>query len=292
MTEHPLISICIPVYNGEKYVAETINSVQAQTYDNIEILIQDNASTDNTGEILQALADQDMRIKVARNDENCGMAGNWNLAVNRAQGDYVMLLSADDLLMPDFLSEGLSTFEMDKVDAVVTNHLFIKSGELSPRKNLTKPGIYQHHSSTILLHNPFSVNFTLFRRALIEELKVNGELFRSFMTCDYDLCIRLSLTDAKITYCHTPLGIYRVHDSNLSKQARKMLRQTVLVVCSHKRALMKSCRLAYLITLFRFLLRTLMLWLRSGSLDSRLMTILRLEIFRNLTGYTNQTRKK
>ncbi|BCK88813.1 hypothetical protein MIZ01_2619 [Sideroxyarcus emersonii] len=276
----PQVSVCIPVYNGAKYIAETIQSVLAQTYPRIEILIQDNASTDNTKSILNEFATKYSQIHVEQNEQNCGMTANWNLVINRARGDYVMLLSADDLLMPQFIEKCLLIFEQDAVDAVVTNHLFIKSGTRSPRRKLVATGVYQNHSKVILLYNPFSVNFTLFSRALIEKMKVQGNLFRSFMTCDYDLCLRISLSEMRVAYCEEALGIYRVHDSNLSKQGKKMLRQAALVVLSHKNALQSHSRTAYRITLLRFMLRALFQLLRTNVYDGRLVGILRAEISR------------
>ena len=274
----PLVSVCIPVYNGEKYIAETIQSVLAQTYSRIEILVQDNASTDDTWRMLQEFATKNSQLFIERNEQNCGMAANWNLVINRARGDYIMLLSADDLLMPQFVEECLSTFERDSVDAVVTNHLFLRSGKVSTRRKLVASGVYQHHSKVILLYNPFSVNFTLFSKASIKKMKVQGNLFRSFMTCDYDLCLRISLSEMRIAYCDEPLGVYRVHDSNLSKQGKKMLRQAALVLFSHKYALKNNCRSAYRLTLLRFLFRAIFQLLRTGSYDGRLIRMLGVEI--------------
>ncbi|MEO8330916.1 MAG: glycosyltransferase [Gallionella sp.] len=281
MMPKPLISVCIPVYNGEKYVAETINSVQRQTYPNIEILIQDNASTDNTGPILQSLAIHDSRLFIERNDRNCGMAGNWNLAINRARGEYVMLLSADDLLMPEFIERIMATFREHAVDAVSTNHFNLKSGKRTKRKLQVTAKVYQNFSHLVLLFNPFSINFTLFSRQLIDRLRVGGNLFaKSYYTCDYDLWIRLSLSNERIAYLDENLGIYRMHDENLSKQAKRMSRQTTLTVLSHKKALKKVCQLVYRATLFRFILRSLRDGLLHNNWDYQLLCALKAELLR------------
>jgi glycosyltransferase involved in cell wall biosynthesis len=277
----PLISVCIPVYNGEKYVAETINSVQRQTYSNIEILIQDNASTDNTWPILQSLAQQDSRLFVRRNNQNCGMAGNWNIAINRARGDYVMLLSADDLLLPEFIEKCLTTFQERKVDAVATNHFYLKSGKQIKRKLKVKAKVYQNFSHLVLLFNPFSINFTLFSRQLVNQLSVGGNLFsKSYYTCDYDLWIRLALSNHRVAYLDESLGVYRVHDENLSKQVKRMSRQAALTIFSHKKALKKFCPIVYRATLFRFVLRSLRDGLRYNIWDSQLLCALKAELLR------------
>ena len=290
-SNQPLVSVCIPVYDGEKYIAETIQSVLAQTYTRIEILVQDNASRDDTWRMLQELATKNSQLCIERNEQNYGMAANWNLVINRARGDYIMLLSADDLLLPHFIEKCLSMFKRYTVDAVVSNHLFLKAGTVSPRKKLVASGVYQHHSKVILLYNPFSVNFTLFSKESIAGMKVQGNLFRSFMTCDYDLCLRISLSEMRIAYCEEPLGIYRLHDSNLSKQGKKMLRQAALVFFSHKRALQNNCRSAYRITLLRFISRAFFQLLRAGIYDARIIRILRSEIYRELTSCSKQKGK-
>jgi glycosyltransferase involved in cell wall biosynthesis len=99
-TAAPLVSVCIPVYNGERYIVETIQSVISQKHTNIEIVVQDNASQDGTWDILKAMSCRDSRLSIMKNATNVGMAPNWNLVVNRARGEYIMLLSADDLISP------------------------------------------------------------------------------------------------------------------------------------------------------------------------------------------------
>ena len=98
-----MVSVCIPVYNGSLFIEETINSVLCQDYRNLEIVVQDNASTDGTWDLLQLIAFKHSQLSIARNETNVGMAPNWNLCINRAKGDYLMLLSADDLLEKGFL---------------------------------------------------------------------------------------------------------------------------------------------------------------------------------------------
>ncbi len=279
MTPQPLISVCIPVYNGEIHVSETIQSVLGQTYPNIEVLVQDNASTDNTWRILQSLAKKDSRLFIERNDQNYGMAGNWNIAINRARGEYVMLLSADDLLMPEFIEKCMRKFAAEEIDAVATNHYYLRGGIISKRKKLVKAKTYQAHCHVILLFNPFSINFTLFRKALIDQVRNNKSVFRSLYTCDYDLNIRLSMAGARINYLEECMGLYRVHESNLSKQVKRMLRQTALVIFAHKNSLKENCHLSYRVTVVRFIARAYIHAFLGRFYDRRLLRILWNELF-------------
>ena len=271
----PLISVCIPVYNGEKYVAETIESVMRQNYPNIEIMVQDNASTDNTWPMLQSLAQQNQQLFIVRNERNHGMAANWNLVINRAKGEYVMLLSADDQLVHGFIQKCLAVLENnDGIDAIATNHYFLKGGKLTKRKDLVQPRTYQSYCHEIIFFNPFSINFTLFRKAVLDNMRRGGSVFRSLYTCDYDLWIRLSLTEARIHYLGECLGIYRVHESNLSGQLHKMIRQAVLVLLSHKVMLKSKCPISYRVTLLRQIVRLYRHTLRGRFRDARLERIL------------------
>lgn len=99
----PLVSILIPTYNREKLVRECIASAQAQTYQNIEIIVCDNASTDATWAVIQDLARQDSRIRAFRNESNVGPVRNWLRCLEHARGEYTKILFSDDLIAPNYL---------------------------------------------------------------------------------------------------------------------------------------------------------------------------------------------
>jgi glycosyltransferase involved in cell wall biosynthesis len=107
----PMVSVCIPVYNTERFIADAITSALSQTYQDFEIIIVDNASTDATPRVLAGFTDP--RIRVFRNDENIGAAGNFNRAVSLARGRYLKVLCADDVLYPSCLEQQVAIFEAD-----------------------------------------------------------------------------------------------------------------------------------------------------------------------------------
>lgn len=92
------VTIAIPTYNRSKYLPHAIESVLKQTYSNFDLLVVDNASTDNTREIMSSIRDK--RIKYYRNELNIGMIGNWNRCLELAQTEIVWILHSDDLLTP------------------------------------------------------------------------------------------------------------------------------------------------------------------------------------------------
>ena len=107
MLDQPLISVVTPVYNGGKFLAECIESVLAQSHRNLEHVILDNASTDETAAIVARFAARDPRVRVSRNDETLWVIDNWNRALEGMSPDarYCKILHADDTLQPDCLEK-------------------------------------------------------------------------------------------------------------------------------------------------------------------------------------------
>jgi glycosyltransferase involved in cell wall biosynthesis len=96
---HPLVSVLIPVYNGEKYLAECLDSVLAQDFVDMEILIADDGSTDGSRELIRRYAEKDSRIRWWRNPVNLGLAGNFNACLRAARGQYIKYVLQDDKLL-------------------------------------------------------------------------------------------------------------------------------------------------------------------------------------------------
>lgn len=105
MEKRPLVSVIMGVYNGTATLGEAIRSILDQTYQNIEFIICDDASTDDTWEQLQSWAQRDSRISLIRNTHNLGAGGARNCCLERAQGSYIAIMDADDISMPSRLEQ-------------------------------------------------------------------------------------------------------------------------------------------------------------------------------------------
>lgn len=105
------VSIGIPVHNGENFLAEAIDSVLAQTFDDLELIISDNASTDGTRAICEGYAARDPRVRYVRNPCNLGAAANYNRTFALARGRYFKWLAHDDRLEPTFLERTVAVME-------------------------------------------------------------------------------------------------------------------------------------------------------------------------------------
>ncbi len=107
----PKVSIGMPVYNGEKYISEAIDSLIMQTHTDFELIISDNASTDGTAAICKQYADKDSRIRFVQQTENIGSIQNFQYVLVEAVGEYFMWAAADDRRRKDFLKLALEVFE-------------------------------------------------------------------------------------------------------------------------------------------------------------------------------------
>ena len=101
----PLVSILVPTYNRELFIEACIRSALAQTYTNIEVVVVDNCSTDQTLAICQRLAQEDYRVKVFQNAENIGPVRNWARCAELATGEYAKVLFSDDVLLPQCVEQ-------------------------------------------------------------------------------------------------------------------------------------------------------------------------------------------
>jgi glycosyltransferase involved in cell wall biosynthesis len=109
----PMISIGLPVYNGENYLAAAIESISAQSFKDFELIISDNASTDRTSEICRYYMKHDKRVRYFRNKRNLGAAPNYNRTYDLARGKYFKWTAHDDMLCPDFLKKCVKALEAD-----------------------------------------------------------------------------------------------------------------------------------------------------------------------------------
>jgi glycosyltransferase involved in cell wall biosynthesis len=109
--EAPLVSIGLPVFNGEDFVSQAIESILAQRFTDFELIISDNASTDGTPRICREYARRDPRVRYDRNATNLGGVRNFNLTFARSRGRYFKWAAHDDLLHPDFLARCVEVLE-------------------------------------------------------------------------------------------------------------------------------------------------------------------------------------
>lgn len=131
--QYPLISICIPTYNGERFIEETLKTALTQSYTNLEIIITDDSSTDNTLNICKAYAKKDSRIRVYKNTSNLGLLNNWCESIEKATSNWIKFLFQDDLLEKDCIKRMISAALKHNVEFVVCNRTYFFEEEFDPK---------------------------------------------------------------------------------------------------------------------------------------------------------------
>ncbi|MDO8845976.1 MAG: glycosyltransferase family 2 protein [Methylicorpusculum sp.] len=218
------VSICIPTYNGEHYLEETLNAVLNQSYTNFEVIIVDDQSSDNTLEIVKSFSEKDNRINVFQNDKNLGLVGNWNKCIELAKGDWIKFVFQDDIIHPNCLELLMnSTNDNSKFIVCWRNFIFESDTDTKTKEvyesfislqdvfdssnNIDK----QHFAKTVL---SYSSNFigeptsTLIHKSIFLEYGLFNPLFNQL--CDLEYWIRVGLNEG-VTVVPEYLVDFRVH---------------------------------------------------------------------------------
>ena len=213
----PLVSVCIPAYNSSVYIKRTMESVLEQNYKNIELVVIDDQSKDNTVEIVESV--KDPRVRLVKNEKNLGMTGNWNNCLAEARGDYIKLICADDVLYKDSIEKELGALlAHPEVTLVMSDTALID-------ENGKRTGCFKRYPKSGLLDGKkvakraliFKSFFgapcnTLFPRSSYE--KAGGFDPKFPFILDFDMWIRMACL-GKIFVIHEELNGFRVrNDSN------------------------------------------------------------------------------
>src|ERR1700748_2513053 len=165
----PLVSILLPVYNGERYLAETLDSVFAQTYWNWELVIINDRSTDGTENLI--LIRQDKRIKYLPNDGNKGIIFSLNRGIQESSGQYIVRLDADDIALPERLEKQVEFLSANPEFAMCGSYFQTIDSTGKLLKNVEFPSNNRDAQSFLLLHNCFCHSAIMMRTNIAKDLK-------------------------------------------------------------------------------------------------------------------------
>jgi len=225
-----LVSILIPVYNREKFIRETVESALNQTYKNIEIVIVDNKSTDNTFEILKEFARSHPHVRVYQNKENIGPVRNWRRCLDYATGEYVKILWSDDLIAPTFIEKTLPyLLNYKDVGFVFTGTEIFndKTGQREKAYFIGNTGIYDTkifiEGSLLDSRFPSSPGNALFRKKdldkniLLDIPNKIGSDFKMHAIGPDDLIYLLTAKDyPKFAFVNEMLSSFRTHKDSIT----------------------------------------------------------------------------
>lgn len=205
----PEITVILPVYNAEKYVASSVESILKQTFDNFELILIDDGSTDRSLEVLQRFAASDDRVAV-HTRENRGLIETLNEGISRAKGAYIARMDADDIATPDRFLEQISFLKKNDYDICGSAIQCFDQKSLIWRYPLTPEEIEIH----LLFNSPFAHPTVMCRATVLKALKYSSD-FPSAE--DYDLWQRVWKGGFKGGNIDKVLLYYRVHPLQVSQ---------------------------------------------------------------------------
>jgi glycosyltransferase involved in cell wall biosynthesis len=233
-TKAPLVSVCVPTYNGAAYLKECLASIQAQTFGDFEVVITDDASGDETIAIATEFARRDGRFRIHPNHQRLGLVGNWNQSIRLARGEWIKLVFQDDLLLPDCLERMVAVAQRGNFKFLTCRRDFKFEADTTPETR----AFYVTHAADI--DRFFSESKTCqpddFAKAILESVGANfiGEptttlIHRSvfdrcgmfnenlIMRCDSEYWYRAG-THVPVTFVAETLAVFRVHGASTSAE--------------------------------------------------------------------------
>ena len=219
----PRVSVGLPVYNGERFLEETLGSLLAQTYTDFELIISDNASTDRTEEICRIYAAKDKRVRYYRNAKNIGADRNFNRVFELSTGDYFKWASADDLCQPEHLARCLEVLDNDDtiVLAYPKTRFIDESGKAldlnDPGWDLRSEAAHERLRYVIRAGHWVNPHYGLIRAEALSKTR----LMPNYPGGDYGLLAELSLR-GKFVEIPEHLFFRRIHPAASSQNAMNL----------------------------------------------------------------------
>jgi glycosyltransferase involved in cell wall biosynthesis len=224
----PRVSVLMPAYNVERYVADAAHSVLRQTYTELELIIANDGSTDGTAaEAERVRASDPNRVRVLTL-ENRGPSGARNAGLGIARGEFLALLDSDDMWEPPFLASQMAVFDAHpEVDLVSGNGRYL-GGRLHGQPTRPWPDPRPPLSLSTIVSDPEAVFvMTVFRRRVVDCIGGFDERLRG--NEDFDYWLRAALAGFRFWRNDEPLGWYRRREDSLSADGARMLRGAIAV---------------------------------------------------------------
>ena len=218
----PSVSVIMPAYNVAPYIGDAIRSALAQTHTNLELIVVDDGSKDETAAIVREFARADKRVHLVQ-QANRGLAGARNTALRAATGDYLALLDSDDVWEPEFLAAQLAILEARPDVDIVTGNGWYLDGPKNGQLARPYPDARPDPTLASILADEWSVFImAVFRRRVYTTVGTFDEEMRS--NEDYDFWLRAAIAGCVFARNDRPLGHYRVRTDSLSASNVRMLR--------------------------------------------------------------------
>ncbi|MEM7554974.1 MAG: glycosyltransferase family A protein [Cyanobacteria bacterium P01_A01_bin.84] len=223
----PTVAICIPTYNQAQYLTHSVGGACRQTYENVEVWVADDASTDNTPDVMKQLCEQFAQIHYHRQPKNMGIAGNNTWLLAQPTTDFIVRLDSDDIIMPNYV-ETLVALLQKYPEAGYAHNAVQEINEngkhLSVRRVARKQEFQNSEDALMAAVTGYRVaaNICMFRTQVLRELNFYDG--RPEFVEDYDLAVRIADAGYGNVYTDRILACYRVWtDSKQTRPKRKHL---------------------------------------------------------------------
>lgn len=215
-----LISIVMPAYNCEKYVAEAISSVRAQSYTKWELLVIDDGSVDRTRRIIAEYAHDDARITLLCNEENRGVSATRNRGIESAKGEWIAFLDSDDMWDPAKLEKQIRVARRNKAEFIFTGSAYINEAGQPFKGILSVPEQVSYEK--LRYHNVISCSSALLKKRFLLETEMDGDDIHE----DYAAWLRILRTGVIAYGVNEPLLIYRLYRNSRSGNKIRTFKKT------------------------------------------------------------------
>lgn len=231
-----LVSVCVPVFNGEKYLTEAIESIITQTYQNLEIIFIDDHSTDGSAEIIQSFAKTDKRIKYFSNPQNLGLVANWNACLEKVTGKWIKFHFQDDLMDDDAIEKILTLAHQSGKQIVLCDRVYFGEGHEKGKRAhekdrqlkdyipenqevFTKEETVTIFNTNLLRNNFFGEPIAgMISKTILDKYGVFDTKMHQIV--DLEFWFRIASNEG-IAFLRSPLVKFRMHDESQTSRNEK-----------------------------------------------------------------------
>lgn len=222
MNDKSLVSIIIPSFNHQAYIGQAINSVIAQTYQNIELIVIDDGSSDESLSVIHRLEDR-CRKRFRRftliTRENKGLSATLNEGLEWCKGEYVACLASDDMLYPNKTAVEIEHLRRSESAVAVFSGITVLHDNSGYKRSIVK-SVASYTFKDILFHKHHLPAPTQMLR--MSAVRMTGGFSEDTPIEDWDMWLKLTKDGARIDYIKETLAVYRIHGTNTSRNAAKM----------------------------------------------------------------------
>lgn len=240
----PKVSVCIPVYNGAKYLAQAIDSTLNQTFADFELIVVDDCSTDGSDEIVRSLTDD--RLRFEKNSQRLGLVQNWNKCIELSRGKYVYVFHQDDVMLPQNVQEKVRTLDANRSVGLVysdIDQIDHKGDPIAGQSINCGAGEsvydgFKFFERLIQSENLICCSSVIARKECYQRL--GGYDYRLPYTADFEMWMRIALF-YDIAYLPYRLTKYRWHSSNETYNYLDSVSEFEQILMA-KRLVLKKCQ--------------------------------------------------